>query len=929
MMTASTARAQSTQPAAPRQRLSLDRGWRFHLGDVQAPVIRGHESSYDNAKTGRAWGAAAPEHDDSDWRELDLPHDWVVEGPFDEKENVSQGYRPRGIAWYRRYFKLDPSDSGKHIELQFDGIATHCTIWVNGVIAHRNFCGYTSSYIDITPFAKFGDDFNTIAVRVDANPQEGWWYEGGGIYRHAWLVKRSAVHIATDGVYANPARDASGNWSIPLEVKLESAARKPANVEIVSTLIDPDGKEIGTATAETSIDPLQESIVKSSIAVTSPRLWSVDEPTLYRVRTVVKQDGNVVDEVVTTCSFRTIRFDADKGFFLNDQPLKIKGVCNHQDHAGVGVAVPDALWDFRVKKLKEMGANAYRCAHNPPAAEFLDACDRLGLLVMDENRNFNTTPEYLRQLEWMVRRDRNHPSIILWSIFNEEPMQATERGYEMVRRMSAAVKRLDVTRPVTAAQNNGMLATVNASQAADVGGFNYRHNEYDRYHEANPTKSITSSEDTSAVMTRGEYATVKDRAVLSSYDDEWRPWGLSHRRAWKEIGTRPFIAGGFVWTGFDYRGEPQPLVWPSTGSSFGCMDLCGFPKTAFYIHQAQWITDKAILKVFPHWNWPGHEGKTIKVFVPTNAESVALVLNGKPIAEKSVDKYEMVMFDVPYEAGKLEAIGKKNGAEVARDSVETTGEPVALQLVPDRTTMAGDGCDALPITVQALDDQGRPVPTANLSVEFEVSGPGAIIGLGNGDPTCHEPEKGNKRSLFNGLAQVIVQSAADRSGELRLIAKAANLKPAETTIGVAPAPSRPSVPIVVPPQTVRRWRVSPTTNVSPDPNQQLSDTDMNNWPIVESPRPQRLNDGKYVMYRATFTPRPNVQQSGGRLVFHNLAGTAEVWLDGKLAGKKESPQRGNLTVALPPGTREHTMSVIFEADGNRPTGFGGTVTIEE
>jgi beta-galactosidase len=791
--------AQGPAPgAAPpgRERLSLDRAWLFHEGDIPFPVISGQSSSYANAKAGQAWGAAAAGFDDSGWRQVDLPHDWAVEQPFDQKANGSQGYRARGMGWYRKHFQLEPTDRGRHIELQLGAIATHATIWVNGVLAHRNWCGYTSSYVDITPFAKYAPDVNVIAIQVDAVAQEGWWYEGAGLYRHAWLVKRNAVHIQSDGVYANPIRGANGQWSIPVEVTLESSDKAPVRVEVESTLLDPAGKVVVSAKTQATVDPLKETVARLTLAAASPKLWSVDQPTLYSVRTVVKRAGADVDEVVTRCGFRTIRFDPDKGFFLNDQPLKLKGTCNHQDHAGVGVAVPDSIWDFRVRRLKEMGSNAYRCAHNPPAVEFLDACDRLGMLVMDENRNFGSTPEHIRQLEWMIRRDRNHPSVILWSVFNEEPSQGNEMGYEMVRRMSVAVKKLDATRPVTAAQNGEVMNRVNASQAADVAGFNYVYRDFDSYHAAHRAKPIFSSEDTSTVMTRDEYVTDQSQAVLDSYDTQVVPWGLSHRNAWRQVAERPFVAGTMVWTGFDYRGEPQPLQWPAAGSSFGAMDSCGFPKAAYYIHQAQWIENRPILHLIPHWNWVGSEGKPIKVMAITNAERVALTLNGRALGEEPVDKYDMVSFDVPYESGKLEAVATRGGVEVARFAVETTGAPARIQLVPDRKSLAGDGDDAEPITVEVVDAQGRIVPTAKLPVKFELTGPGTIIGLNNGDPNCHEPEKGDRHSVFNGLAQVIVQSALAGQGRLTLRASREGLTPAEVAIDVTAAPARPAVPIV-------------------------------------------------------------------------------------------------------------------------------------
>jgi beta-galactosidase len=625
------------------ERLSLDKGWRFHLGDIPFPVVTGHQPSYENAKAGKAWGAAAPDYDDTAWRLVDLPHDWVVEGPFDETANLSQGYRPRGISWYRRSFKLPLSDKGRAIEIQFDGVATHCEVWVNGIIAARNWCGYTSFQIDLTPFARFGDEENTIAVQVDANAMEGWWYEGGGIYRHTWLVKRNPVHVVTDGIYANPVQAADGSWSVPLEAILTNNGHAPADVEVASILSDASGHEVARGSGKGTIGVFENTPISFTIPVSSPHLWSVDDPALYQLNTTVMLEGQEVDRVTTHCGFRTERFDAANGFLLNGHPLKIHGVCDHQGHAGVGVAVPDALFDFRIRKLKEMGVNAVRCAHNPPNAEFLDACDRLGMMVLDENRNFNPTPEYIRQLQWMVRRDRNHPSVIIWSVFNEEPMQGTEAGYEMVRRMSAAVKALDTSRPITAAMSGGIMGSgLNVSDAVDLVGFNYQQGNYDKYHQAHPDKPMTSSEDTSAYMTRGEWFDDKAKHICASYDLDRAPWGETHRDAWKAVGERPFVAGDFIWTGFDYRGEPTPYQWPSVSSYFGCMDLCGFPKMAFYLHQAQWVLDHPIITLVPHWNWPGKEGQPIKVMALTNADTVELSLNGQVISELPVDKYGMV-----------------------------------------------------------------------------------------------------------------------------------------------------------------------------------------------------------------------------------------------------------------------------------------------
>ncbi len=782
-------------PAAkgPGERLSLDLGWRFHRGDIAAPVPHSGDQTYASTKAGAAGGAAGLRYDASSWRELDLPHDFVVEGPFEETANVAQGYRPKGVAWYRRTLRLDPADQGKHLELQFDGIATEATVWFNGNVVAHSFSGYSSVYIDVTAFARFGDELNTIAVRVDADPLEGWWYEGGGIYRHAWLVKRAPVHLATDGVYAHPRREVGGRWVLPVEATIANIGEAVAGVEVEAMLLDPEGRPVAQGRASVPVSPLERAVARISLDVADPRLWSIETPTLYSVRTTVRQGGAVTDEAVTLCGFRTQRFDPDKGFFLNDRPVKIQGVCIHQDHAGVGIAVPDSIIDFRLRRLKALGCNAIRSSHNAPTRELLDAADRLGFLVMDENRLFNTSPDYMRILEWMVRRDRNHPSVILWSVFNEEPLQGRREGYEMVRRMAALVKRLDTTRPVTAAMNSGMFSKVNVSQAVDVVGFNYQIAVYDPFHAANPKKPMTSSEDTSAVSTRGEYVTDMKAHLLTSYDDVARPWGATHRAAWKAIATRPYLAGAFVWTGFDYRGEPQPFEWPTVSSSFGIMDLCGFEKAAFYIHQAQWVKDRPVLHLIPHWNWPGREGQPIRVVAMVNTETVALMLNGKLIGEQKVDPYEMNEWRVPYAPGRLEAVGKTGGKVVAHALVETTGAPVALRLTPARAVLAGDGRDAAPVTVEALDARGRPVPTANLPVSFEIAG-GRIIGLGNGDANSHEPEKGDARRLYNGLAQVIVQTEEGGAGALVLRARSAGLKPAEARIAVRATPGPPSVP---------------------------------------------------------------------------------------------------------------------------------------
>jgi beta-galactosidase len=587
-------------------------------------------------------------------------------------------------------------------------------------------------------------------------------------------VKRSPVHFVTDGVYAHPRKQADGSWLIPVEATLNNIGEKPAVAEVRSVVVDPAGRPVAQGRQTVTVAPLENAVATFPITVSSPRLWSIEDPTFYEVRTALLVDGKEVDRLTTTAGFRTIRFDPNEGFFLNDRHVKIQGTCNHQDHAGLGVALPDSIIEFRLRKLKELGCNALRMSHNAPTRELLDVADRLGLMVMDENRLFNPSPDYLAMLKWMVRRDRNHPSVILWSIFNEEPMQSTPEGYQMGRRMVEAVKGLDTTRPVTAAMNGGMDAPVSVADAVDVVGFNYSINLYDKYHAAHPQKPLTSSEDSSAVMTRGEYVRDDARHVLDSYDDQAPEWATTHRKSWKAIATRPFLAGCFVWTGFDYRGEPTPFQWPTISSNFGIMDTCGFPKAAYYIRQSQWVQDRPVLWLIPHWNWAGKEGQPIKVMAMSNADTVELRLNGRSLGQQNVDHFEMNTWEVQYQPGRLEAVARKGGRVVATYAVETTGAPVRLRLTPDRPSLAADGRDAVPVTVEALDSRGRHVPTANLPVQFEAAG-GKIIGVGNGNPNSHEPDKATARSLYNGLAQVIVQSERGRAGTLFLKATSAGV----------------------------------------------------------------------------------------------------------------------------------------------------------
>jgi beta-galactosidase len=910
-------------PASSRENLLLDHGWRFHEGDVPFAGVLSQDETYDAVKTGNASGAAATSFDDSDWQLVQLPHDFVSFQPIEADANPAQGYRRRGVSWYRNTLYFPLQDMGKHIELQIGAAATEATVWFNGTVVARNFSGYNAITIDLTPFAVYGDAPNTLAVRVDANAMEGWWYEGGGLYRDVRVVKRHAVHITTDGVYADPVKTSSG-WTIPNAVTLASTAATDTEVRVEADLCDDSGRAVVTATATARVPALGSIVVPVPLAYSAPRQWSPDEPNLYEARVRLIEKDAVVDETATVCGFRTICFDPGKGLFLNGLPLKVQGVCLHQDHAGVGTAVPDALWEFRIRRLKELGCNAVRSSHNAPSSVMLDLCDRYGLLVMDENRRFNPAPEGMAELEWMVRRDRNHPSVFLWSVFNEEPMQGTAAGREMVRRMVHAVKALDPVRPVTAAMNGGFFNPESVAEAVDVVGFNYSQGSYDAFHAAHPSLPLISSEDTSAFMMRGEYETDPARHCIDSYDEQAAI--DTHRKAWRMIAERPFIAGGFVWTGFDYHGEPKPGFWPTNSSNFGILDLCGFDKAAAYIHQAQWVKNWPVLKLIPHWDWPGREGKPVKVMVMSNLDEVELLLNGRVLGRQNVDPYAMNTWAVDYAPGILEAVGYRGAVVVARTKVETTSEAVALKVVPDRAEALADGRDAIVFRIEAVDAKGRVRPLAKHPVRFTVQG-GDIIGLGNGDPNSPEPEKGDRRSLYNGLAQVIVRTQQGTHRRLFLRAVAPGLKPARGMVRLLPsAPPRQQVGASV--QVLNWWYQAPRTASRADSVAKFAD-DLHVWPDfggrgLLDPLPL----SGYCLCSAEFTPHVRVQRQGGLVDFFTVCGSCEVYDGPTLIARKDDAAESRLQVSLMPRAGLRRLNVIFRVEAGKPFGFRTDVMVK-
>jgi beta-galactosidase len=797
-----------------RERLLLDFGWRFALGNANDPdkdfgfgKLR-REGTF--AKAGHVDGPAAPRFDDSAWRKIDLPHDWAVELPFvNNPILVEHGAKPLGreypetsIGWYRREFFLPASDAGRRICVEFDGIFRNAMVFFNGHYLTQNMSGYAPAALDLTDFANFGDKTppragvdapgrNVLVVRVDASLDEGWFYEGAGIYRHAWLTKTAPVHIAQWGNYVQSTfGSVTGvvTSASQLTVLVTTDVTNDGDADVVArvraSLVDPAGKTVATAVSDLGTVPAREThTFAMNTTVWHPQLWSLETPNLYHAVTTVEVDGQVVDQDSPTFGIRTLRFDADRGFLLNGRPVKIKGTCNHQDHAGVGEAIPDRIQEYRLERLKWMGSNGCRTSHNPPTPEFLDACDRMGMLVMDETRMMSSSPEGMSELERLIKRDRNHPSVVIWSLANEEPEQGNTRGARIVRTMQSLQRRLDPSRVATTAMNNG-YGGVGVSTVVDVQGFNYNDAQIDAFHRANPQLPIVGTETASTVATRGIYANDPTRGYVSAYDTEKPRWGNTAEEWWSFYAEREWLAGGFAWTGFDYRGETTPYNWPCISSHFGILDSCGFAKDTAYYYKTWWGAEP-VLHLLPHWNWEGKAGQEIAVWAYCNQDSVELFLNGSSLGSQPVKKNGHLEWKVPYAPGVLEARASKGGRVVLTEKRETAGPAAKIVAVADRSNIAADGQDLAVINVSIVDAQGRPVPTADNKIVFAVNGPGVVIGVGNGDPSCHEPDKASERSAFNGLCMAIVQSRRGEAGQIAVTLTAAGLEPATVAVTIA------------------------------------------------------------------------------------------------------------------------------------------------
>ncbi len=771
-----------------REHSLLDFGWRFALGNASDfSKDFGTSTSYFTyfAKAGYGDGAAASSFNDSTWTNVDLPHDWAVTLPFSGSASHSHGYRTIGwqypetsVGWYRKKFIIPASDFGRKISIQFDGIYRNSTVWVNGFYVGHEQSGYAGSVYDITDYLNYGGE-NVVAVRVDASIEEGWFYEGAGIYRHVWLNKTDRLHVAQYGTFATSEINGE-NAELTVRTKVENQYDQSKIFSLVQTLLDANNQTVISQKLENiELKGNLERTFFQKIKLEKPTLWSLENPYLYKLKTLLVADGKVVDTYITNIGVRTVRFDPDHGFFLNGKNVKIMGTNDHQDHAGVGTAIPDALQEFRVKRLKEMGSNAIRTSHNPPTPELLDACDRLGMLVLDENRLMGINKEHFDLLERFMVRDRNHPSVILWSTGNEEwAIESNEKGARITKTMQEFAQKIDSSRAFTVAVSGGW--DNGSGKTAQVMGYNYIvQGNIDEHHARFPWQSGIGTEESNTIGTRGIYVDDKANGWMAATNR--MPENVGTESGWKFYAARPYLSGLFFWTGFDYRGEPNPLAWPAVNSQFGIIDLCGFPKDIFY-YLKSWWGKEPVIHIMPHWNWKGNEGKNIKVTIYSNAEEIELLLNGKSLSKKTMEKNGHLEWDVKYKPGKLVAKGFVNGKNTITTQAETTDEPYKVALTPDRSELNADGEDVAVITVKLTDKKNRMVPTANNLVSFTLTGPGKIIGVGNGDPASHEPEQFTadeqwKRKAFNGLAQIIVKSTK-QAGEITLNANAEGMIPA-------------------------------------------------------------------------------------------------------------------------------------------------------
>ncbi|MFC0515924.1 beta-galactosidase GalB [Mucilaginibacter angelicae] len=772
--------------AQSRQKLDFDKSWRFNLGAV------------DNGEKVTL--------NDSKWRTLNLPHDWSIEGKFskDNPATPEGGALPGGIGWYRKTFTVPAASKGKLVYIDFDGVYQKSDVWING--HHLGFRpnGYISFRYELTPYLNFGGS-NVIAVKVDNSVQpNSRWYSGSGIYRHVWLETTNKIAIDHWGTYVTTSDVSTSSAKVNVQVQLHNNEVSPS-LFISTKLYDATGKIVASSEQATLAALVKNAVLTTdnTLTVKNPVLWSVEKPYLYKAVTQVLEGKELIDEYTTTVGIRYFNFDVDKGFSLNGKPMKILGVCDHHDLGSLGAAVNNRALERQLQMLKAMGCNGIRTSHNPPAPELLDLCDKMGFIVMDEAFDCwewkKATYDYhlffkewhKRDLEDQVKRDRNHPSIMIWSIGNEIPQQADTSALRIAPELAAIVHSLDKTRPITTANDRpDSTNKIVKSGAIDLIGYNYHQFDYAKFHDRYPGKKFIATETTSGLETRGYYEMpsdsirvwptnydkpfVREGNNVSAYDNTRPPWGSTHEMTWKVMKKYDFLSGMFIWTGFDYLGEPTPYSWPSRSSYFGIIDLAGFPKDVYYMYQSEW-TNKPVLHIFPHWNW--QPGKMIDIWAYyNNADEVELYLNGKSLGiQKKTGDDLHVMWRVKFEAGTLKAVSRKSGKTVLTREIRTAGAPAKIELIADRSLIKADGKDLSFITVKILDKDGNVVPDADNKVNFKINGEGFIASVDNGDPVSHDPFKADYRKAFHGLALAIVQ-AKEKAGAITFIASADGLQ---------------------------------------------------------------------------------------------------------------------------------------------------------
>ena len=774
-----------------RQTLSFDQAWQFHLGEV------------DDGET--------PALADSGWRTLDVPHDFSIEGAFDKNSpgGTGAGALNAGIGWYRKTFTLPKGSAGKQVRVRFDGVYMDSEVWINGISMGKQPYGYTSFEYDLTKNLKPGP--NVLAVRVNVQQPCSRWYSGAGIYRHVWLTLTHPVHVAPWGTYITTPQVSDAAAQVCVRTQLRNESKDEVKAVLSTMILDATGVKVSEQLAEQMLAAGGSHEAVQTLAISNPRRWSTTHPYLYQVVSEVRVGGRLVDHCVTPLGIRTLEFIADNGFLLNGKREQIKGVCLHHDLGCLGAAVHRRGIERQLEILKAMGCNAVRTSHNPPTPELLDLCDRMGFLVMDEifdewiipkvgikfgyRRFFDDWSE--RDLVAMIRRDRNHPSVILWSIGNEIKEQSVPHGGSMAQRLVDICHREDPTRLVTSGLHKMADAITHGFvKALDVVGMNYSAEEYQKQRG----KLLVASETSSALSTRGEYGLeLKPDGKLAinkqphsqcvSYDLERPGWGLTAEDSLMAVRNAPWVAGEFVWTGFDYIGEPTPHDWPARSSYFGIIDLAGFPKDRYYLYQSQW-SNKPVVHLLPHWNWKGFEGKEIPVWCFTNADSVELFLNDKSLGRQDFKdgKSLHMEWQVPYAAGVLKAVGTKNGQTII-DEVRTAGPPAKLLVRPDRQQITADGEDLSYVEVRVVDKDGNLCPNADDLIRFSVEGPGEIAGVDNGDPTNHESFKAKQHKAFHGLCLAVIK-ASRSPGEVRLSVSAEGLKSESVTITAIPPLTR-------------------------------------------------------------------------------------------------------------------------------------------